>query len=150
MKKHDRLIWPLVVLSLLGLLDAVYLTTRHYQGDFTCSGITKCETVLTSSYATIGPVPLAVLGIVYYGVIFVSSLLLLANKNARLRKALTWLTLVGVLASLWFVSLQAFVIDAWCIFCLFSATTSTLLFLWGSRIMWVEKHGELHEDISGR
>ncbi|MDQ3221115.1 MAG: hypothetical protein M3Q26_10310, partial [Acidobacteriota bacterium] len=48
-----------VVVALAGLVDAMYLTVKHYTEEpVPCSIIEGCEMVLTSSYAEIAGVPL--------------------------------------------------------------------------------------------
>ena len=57
--------------ALLGLTDAIYLTVEHLTGrNVDCIASSGCETVLTSSYASIGRVPLAGFGAVAYFVAF--------------------------------------------------------------------------------
>ncbi len=117
------------VVALIGLGDAVYLTIHHYTGEkVPCSIVEGCEQVLTSAYAEVGGVPLAIFGAGAYFVAF--SLAILAAFGNRL----TW-TLFGVQVSLmliftaWLVYLQAFVIEAFCQFCLLSAATTLILFV---------------------
>lgn len=117
------------VVALIGLADAIYLTIKHYTGEAVpCSIVEGCEQVLTSSYAEIGGVPLAIFGAAAYFTAF--SLAILAAFGNRL----TW-TLFGVQISLmlvftvWLVYLQAFVIEAFCQFCLLSAGTTLILFI---------------------
>jgi len=121
-----------LLLALLGFLDAAYLTIGHYQNTEVYCPITgQCETVLNSRYAAIGGVPVALLGAVYYLALLILTLIYLDSGriNAlRLAIALTW---AGFTASLVFVWLQLFVINAICFYCMVSATTSTLLFILG-------------------
>src|SRR3989344_1604507 len=53
-------------LALVGLADASYLTANHWLGQLPACDLSGCESVLTSSYATVGPVPVAFIGSVYY------------------------------------------------------------------------------------
>lgn len=117
------------VVALIGVGDAIYLTIHHYTGEkVPCSIVEGCEQVLTSAYAEVGGVPLAALGAAAYFAVF--SLAILAAFGNRL----TW-TLFGVQVSLmliftaWLVYLQAFVIEAFCQFCLLSAGTTLVLFI---------------------
>lgn len=120
------------IVALIGLADAVYLTVHHFTSEpVPCSLVTGCETVLTSSYAEIAGIPLAAFGALAYFVAF--SLALLAAYGNRL----LW-TLFGTQAAImsiftiWLLYLQAFVIGAFCQFCLISAATSfSLLILYG-------------------
>jgi uncharacterized membrane protein len=117
------------VVALIGLADAVYLTIKHYTGEAVpCSLVEGCEQVLTSAYAEVGGVPLAIFGAAAYFAAF--SLAILAAFGNRS----TW-TLFGVQVSLmliftaWLVYLQAFVIEAFCQFCLLSAAVTLGLFI---------------------
>ena len=109
------------VLALVGLTDALYLTVKHMSGQTVpCSVTGGCEEVLTSSYAVIAGIPLAGLGAAGYFSAF--SLSILAAFGYRSAAKLL-LPLVGtmVLVSAWLFYLQAFVIRAFCQFCLLSA-----------------------------
>ena len=118
------------LLALVGLADAIYLTYKHYTGGTVpCSIIDGCETVLTSSYAQIAGVPLAIFGAAAYLAAF--SLALAAAYGSRLMWTLFGIQ-VGLMAifTVWLVYLQAYVIEAFCQFCLISAaTTFTLLII---------------------
>ncbi len=117
------------VFALIGLMDSAYLTSKHFSGSqVPCSITGGCEQVLTSSYSEIFGVPTAVFGaIAYFSAFSLATLTYFGNPKM-------W-TLVGVLASLmaffslWLIYLQAFVIGAFCQFCLISAATSITLFI---------------------
>ena len=109
------------VLSLLGLTDALYLTVQHLSGhSVPCSVTGGCEEVLTSSYAVVAGVPLAALGAAaYFSAFSLSILAAFGYRNAA--KLLLPLVATMVLVSVWLFYLQAFVIRAFCQFCLLSA-----------------------------
>lgn len=117
-----------VFFALLGLADAAYLTSKHLMDtQVSCNITTGCERVLTSSYAEIFGIPTAALGLIAYFAAFSSAILTYFNYRK------TWFifgALSGLMAffSLWLVYLQAFVIGAFCQFCLLSAATSLMLF----------------------
>jgi uncharacterized membrane protein len=125
-------ILPLVaaVVALAGLIDAIYLTVNHYTGEkVPCSVTGGCETVLSSKFAEIGGVPLALFGVLAYFTVF-SLATLAAFGDNRMWKILSVVVALMAIFSLWLVYLQAFVIGAFCQFCLLSAgTTFTLLTL---------------------
>ena len=122
-------------LGVVGFLDASYLTVEHYRGLVPiCKVITGCGEVLISKYSTIGPVPLALLGVAYYSVVIFGALLFLDLKIIKILHLLAAYTCVGIIASLYFIYLQIFVIHALCLYCLFSAFTSALLFINGAYI----------------
>lgn len=134
------------ILSFLGFLDASYLTFEHYLGSVpACSFLEGCELVTTSPYATLegtwaafrGREPVflvprgisvALLGALYYGALFMAAAASWGRRDAIFLRLLPF-TAVGLLAAAWFLSLQAFVLQAFCVYCIFSAATSTALFL---------------------
>jgi len=115
------------LLSLLGLADAIYLTIQHVTGQSVrCTIISGCSEVLSSSYATVGSVPLALVGAVAYFCVF--SLATLAAFGYRSAGQLMLLAVAPMFAvTLWLIYLQAFVIGHFCQFCLFSAAITILL-----------------------
>lgn len=125
------------VVAGLGFTDATFLAVEHYRGEIPpCSITNGCETVTTSEYSKIMGVPVAYTGVLYYISILILLVLFLDLKKTILVKGIFSLTTVGFLFSLYFTFLQFFVIKALCPYCLFSAVTSTLLFLlccWGAR-----------------
>src|SRR3954468_22837631 len=56
-------VFAALALSLAGAVVAGYLTWVHYDLSALTCGIGDCHTVQTSSYASIGPVPIALLGL---------------------------------------------------------------------------------------
>ena len=118
-----------ILASFLGFLEATYLTVEHYLGVIPpCSVINGCEKVLTSPYAAVGGVPVALAGAIYYVAILLLTLVYLDTGNERLMVAAARLTPVGFLGSLALVYLQVFVIGALCLYCLVSAGLSAVLF----------------------
>jgi uncharacterized membrane protein len=115
----------------VGLADSTYLTIHHLTAEpVPCTLVAGCETVLTSSYAVIGGIPLAAFGAAAYFIAF--SLALLTAFGNRM----TWM-LFGIQVVLmsiftaWLLYLQGFVIGAFCQFCLISAaTTFTMLIIY--------------------
>ncbi len=130
-----RVGWPQLVfgaLSIAGLIDATILTIEHYTRDgLSCSITGGCERVLTSQYSElpIVGIPVAMLGVVFYGVVLFLVMFSVINREPiRRLPILAWST-IGFVSSLGLTFLQAFVIRAWCQYCLLSALTSTLIFI---------------------
>ena len=115
------------IVSLLGLADAIYLTVEHVTGQSVrCTIVAGCSEVLSSQYAVIAGVPLAMVGAAaYFGVFSLATLAAFGYRIAAL--LLTPLVVLMFLVSLWLIYLQAFVIHAFCQFCLFSAAVTTAL-----------------------
>ncbi len=118
------------VVALVGVLDASYLTVEHLSGNSVrCMIVTGCDEVLQSSYATLpGGVPVAALGVAAYFTVF-SLATLSAFGYDLARRLLAPLVALMFLATLWFLYLQAFVIRAFCVYCLLSAAVTTTLTL---------------------
>lgn len=136
------LIWAFILVSLLGFLDAVFLTAKHYSGAFlNCPVFSGCERVITSPYAVVGGIPVALAGAAYYLAVFILSVVYLDTRRKWLLNFAAYLTPLGLVASLWFLYLQLFVIKALCFYCLVSAVTSTLLFVLGLIISIDRKTG---------
>jgi len=115
------------LVSLLGLADAIYLTVEHLSGrSVRCTILSGCSEVLSSSYATVRGVPLALIGAAAYFTAF--SLATLAAFGYQLAgKFLIALVSLMFLSTLWLLYLQAFVIGSFCQFCLLSAAVTLIL-----------------------
>ncbi len=103
------------LVALAGVGVAGYLTYVHYQpAALICTAGGGCETVQESSYAELFGIPVALLGLLGY----VTVLVLVAwdSELARTLAAAIALTAVGF--AVYLIALQAFVIDAWCVWCL--------------------------------
>jgi len=127
------------LVSLIGLADSIYLTVEHITGQSVrCTIVAGCSEVLSSSYAVVGGYPLASIGALAYFTVF--SLAILALFGYRIAGTLLLpLVLAMCLVSLYLIYLQAFVIHAFCQFCLFSAATTFMLTvltlaLWKTRV----------------
>lgn len=129
MTTSTRFALTLVVLAGVGFLDASYLTIEHFRGAIPPCTIEGCETVLSSEYAAFYGIPVALFGVLYYLTVFGLAMRHLDTRSIGIFRMLAGLSLVGLLASGWFVYVQAFIIGAFCIYCFVSAGTSTLIFL---------------------
>ena len=120
------------LLSLVGVLDAGYLTVEHFRGQTpACNLLHGCEIVTTSTYSEVAGVPVARFGVFFYLVILGLSVYYFDKRNRETLTLLSRLTPLGLAAAVYFTSIQAFVLQAWCQWCIGSAITSTLLFLLG-------------------
>lgn len=134
-----------IAISFIGFLDASYLTISHYTGSkLSCSLIEGCDVVTTSKYALFLGVPVALFGALYYLSVLILSLLYFDTRNPVLLRIIQPMTILAFLASIYFVLLQIFVIKAICQFCMLSAITSTILFIFGVWSIKSTKHGSSH------
>lgn len=131
--KADRILrWAGILLAVLGAADSTYLLIYKYSSnDKMCLGSGGCSTVNYSPYSEIYGIPVALLGIVAYAAILAVLLLeprwKLADEYGRL--AVFGMTLVGVLFSAYLTYIEAYVIHAYCPFCVVSAIVITILFI---------------------
>jgi len=115
------------IVSLAGLADATYLAVQALTGEtLGCGGSPDCFRVLGSSYARVGGIPVALFGtLAYFSVFTFATFAAFGYVRARTFLILT----VGAmfLASLWLLYVQAFLLHAYCRYCLFSAAITFLL-----------------------
>jgi uncharacterized membrane protein len=115
------------LVSLVGLADATYLSVQALTGEtLGCGGSPDCFKVLGSSYARIAGIPVASFGVLaYFSVFAFSTFAAFGYARARIFLILT----IGAmfLATLWFLYVQAFLLRAYCRYCLFSAAVTFLL-----------------------
>jgi len=110
----------------LGLIDSGYLTIKHLQGAYIRCG-DECSAVLGSVYADgIAGVPLAGFGAIAYATVIFAAVFTACGSTIG-RRILSVMAAMMALASLWLIYLQAFVIHAFCKFCLASAAASFTL-----------------------
>ncbi len=121
------------LLAIAGFLDAAYLTILHYKNAIPPCTLSGCETVLTSTYATIAGIPISLLGAGYYLVVVVLIGILLSTNLSprnvwRINTFLVVITGLGLLIGLGLVYIQAFVLHSFCQYCLASEVIDFLLF----------------------
>ncbi len=123
----------IALLSMAGLFVALYLLAHSlgFTGPLIC-GIGECDTVQSSKWARVGPVPVSALGVGGYLMLLGVSLWGL-QPSAVQSRTVSWLLLglsaVALAYSAWLTWLEAFVIRAWCQWCVISAILVTLIFL---------------------
>ncbi len=127
--KLIALVWIARLLALAGFLDATYLTAVHLSGgEVACGPNGGCDIVLASRFATVGGVPLAAIGIVYYVVANLLAWTPAQRWSRGVAGAFASLTGAAFAASATLFWIQASVLHAWCRYCLASAGITTLLF----------------------
>lgn len=120
------------ILSVIGMLIAAYMTVyKITSNDGMCLGSGDCSTVNASKYSSLYGIPVGLIGLLGYIVIFL--LLQFEGKNDLIQRygmiALFGITLVGFFFTLYLIYIELFVIDAICPFCLGSQVTMTLIFI---------------------
>jgi uncharacterized membrane protein len=117
----------MLVLSVIGLGVATYLTIIHYAGiNPACTAGQSCVKVQTSVWSKLDGVPVALLGLIGYIGITIS---LLVPDREESRLATLGLTLVGFAFSCYLTYRELFSIHAICEWCASSAVILTVLFI---------------------
>ena len=117
------------LLSLVGLAEATYLTVQALTGETAiCAGSSGCFEVLGSRYAKIGGLPVAAFGaLAYFTAFSFATFTAFGSKRARTFFSITVCAMFAV--TLWLLFVQAFLLHAYCRYCLFSA--AIIFFLTG-------------------
>lgn len=126
--------WITLALVIVGTLDTVYLAYSHAFGVATvCPAVSsafKCDLVQNSIYSTLAGIPISYLGLIGYVALLIA-LLLDGRVTFFTRYGATiafGLSLFGFLYSGYLTSIEAFVLHAWCAWCLGSAILMTGIF----------------------
>ena len=113
----------LFAIAVIGLVVSGYLfITYTTGGPIQCGVGHGCDTVRASAYASFFGVPTPVYGLLFY-------LLLAIGVIIRWQRGLLILTGVGLITSAYLTYLEAFVIHAWCFWCVVSALLTVAAFL---------------------
>lgn len=115
----------MLVLTVIGIGVAIYLTYIHYAGiKPACTAGQSCIKVQSSQWSKLAGVPVALIGLIGYIGILAS---LLAPERDESRLATLGLTLVGFLFSGYLTYRELFSIHAICEWCASSAVILTVL-----------------------
>ncbi len=111
--------WFLLAASYGGFVVSLYLTLVHYRGLVSpCFVVYGCEQVQTSRFSAIMGVPVALLGTVFFAVMFYLGIGLLTRSAATPVRLYKVLAFAGALAAIPLFLLQALVLRAFCSYCL--------------------------------
>ena len=123
-----------LLLSVAGAAIAGYLTYSHFdESALVCSANGGCHTVQESSYATIGPVPIAVLGLGMF--LTLGGLALIQMLGSKLLSSdtvtlATWgITLSALLYYAYLVYVELFVLEAICQWCVGTTVITIAIFV---------------------
>ena len=116
----------LLLLALMGIIVSSLALREHYReyGDSPCS-INEhwdCGVVNHSPYAMLGPIPVAVVGILGY-------ILMAILASLRSYRLLLVPTFAGLAFSLYLANIEAHILGVWCIYCVISLGIISLMAL---------------------
>jgi uncharacterized membrane protein len=114
--------WALLVLAILGVAISAVSLKNHYSTEETsyCSfdETFNCDLVNRSIYSSIHDVPVALIGLLGYGMI--AALSRFAPRSRRIAALLVASGLVGLGFAFYLTYIEARVLGVWCILCLSS------------------------------
>ena len=113
-----------IVVAVIGLGIATYLTIVHYTGGVSVCAIAHgCETVQKSDYSKLAGVPVALLGMLGY----VGILAALIRDDERSRDVAAFISILGFGFSAWLTYTEVALINAIFVWCVASAICMTIL-----------------------
>jgi uncharacterized membrane protein len=150
----DRTLWRMMlVLGVIGLGIASYLTVVHYTGLVVLCAAkgNPCAQVQSSVYSSVFGIPVALLGLIGYVLIVAS---LLAPPRELTRAATLGITLFGWVFSGYLTYREVFTLKEICEWCVSSAILMTLLFIAAVVRYWrgdslLSADGSLSGELSG-
>ncbi|MFW6085235.1 MAG: vitamin K epoxide reductase family protein [Gemmatimonadota bacterium] len=120
------------VLALVGLFVSVYLLlySMGFYGDLLC-GVGACEVVQTSEYAVFLGVPVPGWGTGWYAGMFALALWMATDgrEDGVPDRLIALGATAGLVFSIYLTAIEAFVLEAWCRWCVVSAVLTVLIFL---------------------
>jgi len=136
-------------LSILGVADSTYLTIAHYSQSVVLACPTtsfiNCAKVTSSSYSEIFGIPVPLLGLSFFIVLFIIELPVFWTNNFQ------WITnlrlafvSIGMLSVLWFVYVELDKLHAICLYC---TGVHVLTFVSFVTILFATEHHKSIHDI---
>jgi uncharacterized membrane protein len=123
----------IALLTFTGMVDALFLSIKRNAGPIPCHITHGCTDVLTSKYSEIAGIPLSWFGLVFYLTIFSMVIIKLFedpdNPVKPLSGLIFYLAGAALIVSAFLVGIQAFILKAYCEYCLLSAGLVLTIFL---------------------
>jgi uncharacterized membrane protein len=139
------------IAALIGLLDSIYLTyvKLSHTPIYCTPGLGDCATVNSSRWSEIWGIPISVFGLLTYFAILLLSFL---GKRVKFTKPFSdylvfGLAMIGLLFSIYLTYLEAFVIRAFCQWCVLSAISVFVIFIAGLALLLEKNAIEIKEEI---
>jgi uncharacterized membrane protein len=119
----------ILVLSALGIAVSLYLTYLYFSNSPSafCLEGSGCDTVRESPYSRILGIPVSLLGVIGYSLIFALALISISYQARWI--LLYFLSLAGATFSLYLTYVELFVIKAICAYCLASAVIVSFILI---------------------
>ena len=136
--------WGVSALSLAGIGVSTYLSIIHMSGHgLACGPSSGCGVVAASRYAAILGIPVAVIGVAGYGALLMASLAVVGFQDPPLilRRGLLLMAGAGVAFSAYLTGIQEFVLHAFCVYCVTSASLMVLILVLTAVATWLDRNG---------
>jgi uncharacterized membrane protein len=108
------------------------ITSKHGSKTLVCPLEGSCDTVIHSKHSVLFGIPLEILGICYYSIVFFAYgifALFIHSPHPLSFIIICSISGLAFLLSVYLVMLQAFVLKHWCTWCLVSAGISVVIFI---------------------
>jgi len=144
---QKKLLIAIILLSIAGLVVASY-SFFHNQGfasgEFCSIGDTfDCDVVNKGPFSKIFGIPVALIGIIGYLFLGIAAgLKIYQPKDKMLTPFLLLGATVGFGFTLYLTSLEAFVLQTWCLLCLTSQVIMALIFFTSLGVWYTERKGK--------
>ncbi|HYR86629.1 MAG TPA: vitamin K epoxide reductase family protein [Terriglobia bacterium] len=122
----------IAVIAFIGMIDALYLSLKRNAGPIPCHITKGCNDVLTSKYSALAGVPISWFGLAFYFAVFSLAVFVSFEAGKPEGRPLRWIYTISGLAlviSGLLVGVQAFILKAFCEYCLLSAVLVLTIFL---------------------
>jgi len=127
----NKRLLAIAAISFLGMVDTFYISIKRGGPPIACHVTKGCNDVLTSKYSTLAGIPISWFGLAFYVGVFSCSVVELFGA-AKSSDWIFWPAVLAFLISLSLTSIQAFVLHAYCEYCLMSALFVTAIFVLSS------------------
>ena len=123
----------IALFAFFGMVDALYLSMKRNAGPIPCHITRGCTDVLTSKYSEIAGVPLSWIGLAFYVTIFSLAIFKIFENpegpSGVPLRGIFYLSGTALIISALLVGIQAFILKAFCEYCLLSAALVLSVFL---------------------
>jgi uncharacterized membrane protein len=123
----------IAILAFVGMIDALYLSLKRNAGAIPCHVTRGCTDVLTSKYSEVAGIPLSWFGIAFYVIVFSLAVFTIFGESqdasALPARVIFYLSGIGLIISALLFGIQAFILHAYCEYCLLSAALVFSIFL---------------------
>ena len=121
--RTKQLLRTIVVFSGIGFADAIYLTMKRLAASpVVCYVASGCDKVAQSVYEAVLGIPLSALGALFYIATAIVVIGAVWHRSRWLTRGALIVAVAGGLFSLYLLGIQAFIIHAWCVYCIVSDT----------------------------